>query len=643
MKKICVFLIAAVLLSMCNPIAFGDGIVVVVNGVEAGSADAVPFLDENNRTMVPIRFVAEALKADVSWETDGEQTVTIQKDSKILFVVGSRRAAIDGRAVEMDTAPVLRQDRVFVPVRYAAEYLGARVEWDQAASAVYITTEDAVLPQSNTSRPLNVNTDPNAEEVNVLDFGADPTGVKDSTSDIKRAHNTGKRVYYPNGTYLFNGATLELSGGVRFESPNGVVVHNSISDEPILNFDDFGNLVGLQQGHLERYTVNSSEPISDGTLVSPPLSQANYNTRVDFLPIFYNDFGLEYTRQATGNTWRGWYYWTWNYHNAGEGSTDPTKIYDPERHPLLGYYKGDDPVVLDWICYWMKEYGINGTILYTSNYTDWENPASLGHWMWQLFNNVPNFQKLKYVITMAPTGYPPADRQGTDEVRNEVREQWRSMLEQTYFTYSDNVYTVDVEGRKCAAIFVHEELALAGWLDKYQTGEGVANLYKETAGWLKEHGYDGLVVMARHYDQLLDPYNEDLKENGIYRYHATYEGKNYPALDEATEDEVLATFREYNTYKQDQIFGVFTAHHTHSPHPSGWNNPDYSPEIFETSISNAIDWQQKLGLPAILTCYNVSEWGEGGPGLIPNMKNRFAWLQAVKNAVVIEDEGGMEE
>ncbi|MBT3290132.1 MAG: hypothetical protein HN380_22505, partial [Victivallales bacterium] len=64
---------------------------------------------------------------------------------------------------------------------------------------------------------------------NVLDFGADPTGEKDSTDALVQAHATGRPVHYPNGTYRFNGAQLNLNGSVTFESPAGVIVRNDIS------------------------------------------------------------------------------------------------------------------------------------------------------------------------------------------------------------------------------------------------------------------------------------------------------------------------------------------------------------------------------------------------------------------------------
>lgn len=133
-----------------------------------------------------------------------------------------------------------------------------------------------------------------------------------------------------------------------------------------------------------------------GSLVSPSLSKVTYDTDVDFLPIFYNDFGL--MRNLTGQYgWTGWFYWSWNHQDNME--TLDSQGYDPQRHPLLGWYYGDDPVVLDWICYWLCQYGINQMIvLLTPNRDTWEDPFNAGHWHYQLFNHVKNFDAMEFVL-----------------------------------------------------------------------------------------------------------------------------------------------------------------------------------------------------------------------------------------------------
>ena len=45
-------------------------------------------------------------------------------------------------------------------------------------------------------------------------------------------------------------------------------------------------------------------------------------------------------------------------------------------------------------------------------------------------------------------------------------------------------------------------------------------------------------------------------------------------------------------------------------------------------------------MPRLITCYNVAEWAEGGPGLQPNMQDRFGYLEAVRDVVVVK--GGVD-
>ena len=185
----------------------------------------------------------------------------------------------------------------------------------------------------------------------VLDYHADPTGARDSTAEITRAHETASRVFYPDGRYRFNGEVLKLAqGSVRFESAQGVLVHNNLSTrEGVLNFDDAGNLIGLQQNHLEWDNLNhytGSEPMQSGSLVPPPLSTAAFaDRRAAVLGHWYNDGGLETRRANPGSGWIGWYYWSWAFHHGwpldASRPLNLSSAYDPSRHPLLGFCKSD--------------------------------------------------------------------------------------------------------------------------------------------------------------------------------------------------------------------------------------------------------------------------------------------------------------
>jgi len=100
-----------------------------VNGVQMKN-DVAPII-ENDRTLMPVRAIAEALGATVGWD-GATQTVTITKDGKtVRLTIGVPLA--DG----MGAAEIIN-DRTFVPIRYISEQLGANVVWDAATETVSV-------------------------------------------------------------------------------------------------------------------------------------------------------------------------------------------------------------------------------------------------------------------------------------------------------------------------------------------------------------------------------------------------------------------------------------------------------------------------------------------------------------------------
>lgn len=157
-KKIGVALLAATLIfgtasttfSTLTPVASAaqqQGITVLVNGKKVSFPDAQPY-SERNRVMIPIRFVSEALGAKVTYQKtqDGarvrrEVGITLD-DSKIYMNVNSDTVLVNDRIVKIDVPARAQQDRVYVPLRFVSEALGANVGWSQANRQVTITTKD---------------------------------------------------------------------------------------------------------------------------------------------------------------------------------------------------------------------------------------------------------------------------------------------------------------------------------------------------------------------------------------------------------------------------------------------------------------------------------------------------------------------
>ena len=99
----------------------------------------------NDRTMLPARFVAENLGADVSWNGE-KQLVTITgkhlktgEDVVILITIGEQSALVNGSEVKLDSPAFVENNRTYTPIRFISEQLGADVEWIAEKQQVVIT------------------------------------------------------------------------------------------------------------------------------------------------------------------------------------------------------------------------------------------------------------------------------------------------------------------------------------------------------------------------------------------------------------------------------------------------------------------------------------------------------------------------
>jgi N-acetylmuramoyl-L-alanine amidase len=105
------------------------------------SPDSSPYL-ENDRTFVPIRFIAEALKVTITWE-DSTSTAIISNGNKtIKLPVGSTNAYVNGVSYKLDAPIKIYNNRVFIPIRFVSEILECSVEWNQEMYAVNIKSRD---------------------------------------------------------------------------------------------------------------------------------------------------------------------------------------------------------------------------------------------------------------------------------------------------------------------------------------------------------------------------------------------------------------------------------------------------------------------------------------------------------------------
>lgn len=159
MKKISVYvglLFIAFLLVFNMQVAFADRyfydntwheynappIYLYVNGREI--TPDVPPIIINDRTLVPIRFITQALGGEITWD-ESTYTVGVKLEKNTLVLkIDSHQAVLNGKTIEMnrqDPPPKIVNDRTMVPIRFVSENMGYHVSFDDNLRQVHINKE----------------------------------------------------------------------------------------------------------------------------------------------------------------------------------------------------------------------------------------------------------------------------------------------------------------------------------------------------------------------------------------------------------------------------------------------------------------------------------------------------------------------
>lgn len=108
-----------------------------VNG-QAKKMDAKPFIS-NSRTLVPLRFIIEAIGGDVAWDGDTRIVTVNSKGKNIILPIDSKKITVDGKEIAIDQAAIIKGDRTYVPIRFIAENLGMNVNYINESREIEIS------------------------------------------------------------------------------------------------------------------------------------------------------------------------------------------------------------------------------------------------------------------------------------------------------------------------------------------------------------------------------------------------------------------------------------------------------------------------------------------------------------------------
>lgn len=128
-----------------------DIITIMVDGVYVDCAKygQLPVIVEG-RTLVPLRSVFEALGATVEWNNDTRSVTSVKGDVTVTLAVNSNEMTVNGTVKLLDVPAQIMNERTMVPVRAVAEAFGCKVEWDNNTRTVIILTEpsEPVAPET---------------------------------------------------------------------------------------------------------------------------------------------------------------------------------------------------------------------------------------------------------------------------------------------------------------------------------------------------------------------------------------------------------------------------------------------------------------------------------------------------------------
>jgi hypothetical protein len=217
------------------------------NGESVTFPDAQPFVDENSRTLIPVRFVAETMGAAVSWNQE-KQTAVIEQDGITIAVpIGSDTITVtkDGgtTTVKMDTAAIIREERTYVPIRYVAEALGAWVSYSDLFTTVQIYRD--VLAPADITR-LHSYYDMSWGEY------CKTTGYSSNNTDADWLKSNPQIAYF-TGAYGF-----ENANEWKLRNPNGIEVLTQPARKPT-------SYVGVTSGL--KYTYGTQPDLDFAKLV----------------------------------------------------------------------------------------------------------------------------------------------------------------------------------------------------------------------------------------------------------------------------------------------------------------------------------------------------------------------------------------
>lgn len=185
-----------------------------ING-EGKKMDAKPFI-KNDRTLVPLRFIVEAIGGEVNWDNDNRLVTVNSKGKTIELSIDSKTIKIDGKDVNIDQAAIIKGDRTFVPIRFIAENLDMVVNYINDTRVIEISSfEDKKVEN-------NADLTPALEEKNAATNNSQKgqNNTKNTNNSKNANANDNKNANANNSNAAKNAGNVNLTNSAKENTTN---------------------------------------------------------------------------------------------------------------------------------------------------------------------------------------------------------------------------------------------------------------------------------------------------------------------------------------------------------------------------------------------------------------------------------------
>ena len=191
--------------------------------------DSYPFINYDT-VFVPIRFVSEALGASVSWDSAGSCAQIKSGAASVTIYEGSKTAYVNGKAVSMNKSAEIRSGRLFIPVRFIAENLGANVSWDETYYSAKIYKQNTHVDKSLVDYSYTTDEILWLAKIINAESEGEPSAGKIGVGNV--ILNRVRSSDFPDTIY---GVIFDRNNGVQFEPIMNGTINNTPASESFIS------------------------------------------------------------------------------------------------------------------------------------------------------------------------------------------------------------------------------------------------------------------------------------------------------------------------------------------------------------------------------------------------------------------------